>query len=454
MACTQTIRGGSVPHDGHHHNSLGTLNPFGQIPTYEEGSLALFESGRSCSRSAGGVRGCCRTTPPRVRGRSPGCSPRSARSSRRSSSSPTHDCWESDKPWADERRPLVEARVRDRLKQLSARLGSAAWLDGAFSAGDLMMVSVLLRLSGRRCRDRGETYRGAFSLGHARVSHPITRAQLLFQAFDELAIPSVVDVGAGSQNEQHLHGGHVPVTDRAGAARPRPGRRPLSRRAVASAQAGASHAPCPARRWCPTTDRPPWPSRASGPRRGWRAGRGPEGRERRSTLRDPDSGTASLERSFSFPPHAHASAANAARATDARNQKPIGSGVMPVRFRGGRTVNLAWGSCGQAVSSCWRRWASWPARASGCASATTAAEVVARAPPGPARASGQPVQGSGEPVRGPPPGARRLPLAAGGAPLAEVRQVPAPPRAPAVRAAAGCRSARAPRPSPAPWSRR
>jgi glutathione S-transferase len=32
------------------------------------------------------------------------------------------------------------------LKQLSARLGSADWLDGGFSAGDLMMVSVLLRL--------------------------------------------------------------------------------------------------------------------------------------------------------------------------------------------------------------------------------------------------------------------------------------------------------------------
>jgi glutathione S-transferase len=53
---------------------------------------------------------------------------------------------ESDKPWSKERLPLVEDRFRDRLKQLSARLGDADWLDGAFSAGDLMMVSVLLRL--------------------------------------------------------------------------------------------------------------------------------------------------------------------------------------------------------------------------------------------------------------------------------------------------------------------
>ena len=53
---------------------------------------------------------------------------------------------EGDKPWNKERLPLVEERIRNRLKQLSARLGDAEWLDGAFSAGDLMMVSVLLRL--------------------------------------------------------------------------------------------------------------------------------------------------------------------------------------------------------------------------------------------------------------------------------------------------------------------
>jgi glutathione S-transferase len=55
-------------------------------------------------------------------------------------------CWRSDKPWTKERLPLVEDRVRDRLDQLSGRLSDADWLDGAFSVGDLMMVSVLLRL--------------------------------------------------------------------------------------------------------------------------------------------------------------------------------------------------------------------------------------------------------------------------------------------------------------------
>lgn len=53
---------------------------------------------------------------------------------------------ESDRPWSKERWPLVVDRVRARLKQLSAHLGDSEWLDGAFSAGDLLMVSVLLRL--------------------------------------------------------------------------------------------------------------------------------------------------------------------------------------------------------------------------------------------------------------------------------------------------------------------
>ena len=53
---------------------------------------------------------------------------------------------EGDKPWAEARLPMVEERIRDRLAQLAARLGDADWLDGAFSAGDLIMVSVLLRL--------------------------------------------------------------------------------------------------------------------------------------------------------------------------------------------------------------------------------------------------------------------------------------------------------------------
>lgn len=53
---------------------------------------------------------------------------------------------ENGQPWYQQRLPLVEERVRTRLSELSARLGDADWLDGAFSAGDLLMVHVLLRL--------------------------------------------------------------------------------------------------------------------------------------------------------------------------------------------------------------------------------------------------------------------------------------------------------------------
>jgi len=55
---------------------------------------------------------------------------------------------ERDKPWSAQRQPIIDERVRGRLRELSNRLGDAEWLDGAFSAGDLLMVTVLRRLSG------------------------------------------------------------------------------------------------------------------------------------------------------------------------------------------------------------------------------------------------------------------------------------------------------------------
>jgi glutathione S-transferase len=122
------------------------LNPFGQIPTYEEGNLALFESGAIVFHIAE---------------RHVGLLPNDTNARARAITwmfaalntveqvileLATARLLESDKPWSKERLPLVEDRVRDRLKQLSARLGDADWLDSGFSAGDLMMVSVLLRL--------------------------------------------------------------------------------------------------------------------------------------------------------------------------------------------------------------------------------------------------------------------------------------------------------------------
>ncbi len=55
---------------------------------------------------------------------------------------------EGDAPWVAPRLRAAEERIRGRLGDLSRRLGDADWLDGAFSAGDLMMVDVLRRLAG------------------------------------------------------------------------------------------------------------------------------------------------------------------------------------------------------------------------------------------------------------------------------------------------------------------
>jgi glutathione S-transferase len=122
------------------------LHPFGQIPTYEEGDLALFETGAIVFHIAEHHAGLL-----------PGEASARARAvtwmfaALNTVEPPILDLStariaEGDKPWARERLPLVMDRIRARLGHLSARLNNAEWLDGAFSAGDLLMVSVLLRL--------------------------------------------------------------------------------------------------------------------------------------------------------------------------------------------------------------------------------------------------------------------------------------------------------------------
>lgn len=78
---------------------------------------------------------------------------------------------EADKPWATDRMPLVLDRARDRLKQLVARLGDADWLDGGFTAGDLMMVSVLLRLKPSGFLDEFPTLAAYVARGEARPAY-------------------------------------------------------------------------------------------------------------------------------------------------------------------------------------------------------------------------------------------------------------------------------------------
>lgn len=121
------------------------LHPFGQIPTYEEGDLALFETGAIVLHIAQRYAG---LLPDETNARTRAITWMFAAVN--SVEPPilelaTARLLEGDKPWTKDRLPLVEDRVRARFKQLSARLGDADWLDGAFSAGDLMMTSVLLR---------------------------------------------------------------------------------------------------------------------------------------------------------------------------------------------------------------------------------------------------------------------------------------------------------------------
>ena len=122
------------------------LHPFGLIPTYEDGTVSLFETGaivlHLAERHAGLLPGDANARAQAI----------SWLFAALNTVEPpileltTARIFEADMPWTEERLPLVEDRVRDRLVRLSARLGSADWLEGAFSAGDLMMVSVLLRL--------------------------------------------------------------------------------------------------------------------------------------------------------------------------------------------------------------------------------------------------------------------------------------------------------------------
>jgi glutathione S-transferase len=147
------------------------LHPFGQIPTYEEGDLALFETGaivfhiaeqyagllphnaNARARAITWIFAALNTVEPPILERE------------------TARLLESDKSWNEERLSLVEDRVRNRLDQLSRRLGDAKWLDGAFSAGDLMMVSVLIRLKSSGMLDENPNLAAYVARGEARPAY-------------------------------------------------------------------------------------------------------------------------------------------------------------------------------------------------------------------------------------------------------------------------------------------
>jgi len=122
------------------------LHPFGQIPTYEEGDLTLFESGAIVFHIAERHAG---LLPENPNGRAQAVAWMFA--ALNTVEPPIFDrnlakILERDEPWYEQRLRALEESIRKRLDCLSGHLGNADWLDGAFSAGDLLMVSVLLRL--------------------------------------------------------------------------------------------------------------------------------------------------------------------------------------------------------------------------------------------------------------------------------------------------------------------
>lgn len=124
------------------------LQPFGQIPTFEEGDLELFESGAIVLYIAEQGAG---LLPDEARARARAITWMFAAVA--TIQPPiveleNAEYVEDEKQWFAQRKPLMEDRIRDRLKRLSARLGENEWLDGAFTAGDLMMVTQLRRLGG------------------------------------------------------------------------------------------------------------------------------------------------------------------------------------------------------------------------------------------------------------------------------------------------------------------
>jgi glutathione S-transferase len=168
------------------------LHPFGQIPTYEEGDLALFESGAIVLRIAE---------------RHPGLLPVDADARARaiawmfaalSTVEPPiversmATIVERDKLWYAARLPMLDERVRTRLGELSRRLGEADWLDGGFSAADLMMVTVLRRLDGSGLLEEHPNLCAYIARGEARPAYQraFDAQRAVFEAASQLRTPA------------------------------------------------------------------------------------------------------------------------------------------------------------------------------------------------------------------------------------------------------------------------
>ena len=147
------------------------LHPFGQIPTYGEGDLVLFESGAIVFHIAERHAG---LLPDDANARARAITWMFAALNTVEPPIVEHEQAPyavGDKTWFKELLPILEDRVRNRLDQLSSRLGDADWLDGEFSAGDLLMVMVLRRLDGSTILDEYPNLSAYVARGEARPAY-------------------------------------------------------------------------------------------------------------------------------------------------------------------------------------------------------------------------------------------------------------------------------------------
>ena len=164
------------------------LHPFGQIPTYEEGDLALFESGAIVFHIAERYAG---LLPDDANARARAITWMFAALT--TMEPPIIDrevarLLEGDETWYEHPLPIVEERIRTRLSELSAHLGGANWLDGEFNAGDLLMVTVLLRLKGSGLPEEYPNLSAYIARGEARPAYK--------RAFDaQLAVFTAASTG-------------------------------------------------------------------------------------------------------------------------------------------------------------------------------------------------------------------------------------------------------------------
>jgi glutathione S-transferase len=148
------------------------FQPFGQVPTYRDDEVAIFESGAIVLRIAERAGKLIPAEPaPRMRALQ-------WVAAALNSVEPyvmalaINDVFEADREWSKARHVKVLDDLKTRLADLGAALGDNVWLDGAeFTVGDLMMISVLGGLRGTAVLTDFPRLAAYIARGEGRLAH-------------------------------------------------------------------------------------------------------------------------------------------------------------------------------------------------------------------------------------------------------------------------------------------